>query len=402
MLLAGAQLANASQDSSGFEMTFRDSLLAGAGSAGVTSLNGLTGALTLKAGANVTITPSGSNITISASGGGGGGLSLPLSATLSTQNPVMELRNSNGADGAGIDVILGKPSGIFANPASAALQGDTDSGYGVVGITTANTYVAGVGGFSGSDKAAAVYGGHDGGGVGVQGQSVSGVGMFAYSGSNDGLYGQTHAGGFAAGVHGITDSTGIGVFGESHGATGWGVHGFNDNAASTAYAGYFSGKVYVSGTLEKPGGSFKIDHPLDPGNAYLSHSFVESPDMKNIYDGVAVLDANGSADVELPAWFEVLNRDFRYQLTAIGASQPGLFVSRRVSGNRFTIAGGAPRGEVSWQVTGIRHDPWADAHRIRVEEPKEPALRGRLLHPELYGLPPERGIGIASPAPTKR
>lgn len=46
--------------------------LGGLGS-GVSSLNSLTGPITLVAGANVTITPSGSNITIAASGGGGGG-----------------------------------------------------------------------------------------------------------------------------------------------------------------------------------------------------------------------------------------------------------------------------------------------------------------------------------------
>jgi hypothetical protein len=55
-------------------------------------------------------------------------------------------------------------------------------------------------------------------------------------------------------------------------------------------AGNFSGNVSVSGSLSKGGGSFKIDHPLDPANKYLYHSFVESPDMKNIYDGVATLD----------------------------------------------------------------------------------------------------------------
>ena len=60
--------------------------------------------------------------------------------------------------------------------------------------------------------------------------------------------------------------------------------------SSSGYAGYFNGKVNVTGTLTKAGGSFIIDHPLDPANKYLSHSFVESPDMKNIYDGIAVLD----------------------------------------------------------------------------------------------------------------
>ena len=71
VLLAGAQLANISQDSSGFEMSFRDELLGG-GAAGVTSLNGLSGAVTLAAGANVTITPSGNTLTIAATAGGSG------------------------------------------------------------------------------------------------------------------------------------------------------------------------------------------------------------------------------------------------------------------------------------------------------------------------------------------
>lgn len=45
---------------------------------GISSLNGLTGALTLVAGSNVTITPSGTTITIAASGGGGGGATTAL------------------------------------------------------------------------------------------------------------------------------------------------------------------------------------------------------------------------------------------------------------------------------------------------------------------------------------
>ena len=46
--------------------------LQGGGSAGVSSLNSLTGALTLVAGTGISITPSGSNITIAATGGGSG------------------------------------------------------------------------------------------------------------------------------------------------------------------------------------------------------------------------------------------------------------------------------------------------------------------------------------------
>jgi hypothetical protein len=40
--------------------------------------------------------------------------------------------------------------------------------------------------------------------------------------------------------------------------------------------------------------------------------------MKNLYDGVVRLDGNGEAAVELPQWFDALNQEFRYQLTAIG------------------------------------------------------------------------------------
>ena len=86
-----------------------------------------------------------------------------------------------------------------------------------------------------------------------------------------------------------------------------------------AWAGLFDGDVNVTGTLSKGAGAFRIDHPLDPENKYLSHSFVESPDMKNIYDGVAIFDGAGEAIVTLPDWFEALNEDFRYQLTPMGA-----------------------------------------------------------------------------------
>ena len=147
---------------------------------------------------------------------------------------------------------------------------------------------------------------------------------------------------------------------------------------------YVDGNLQVSGTLSKGGGSFKIDHPLDPANQYLYHSFVESPDMKNVYDGVAVLDANGEATVAMPAWFDALNRDFRYQLTPIGAAAPDLHVSAEMSGNQFSIAGGAPGLKVSWQVTGIRQDPFANAYRIPVEQDKPEGEKGTYLYPELY------------------
>jgi hypothetical protein len=143
------------------------------------------------------------------------------------------------------------------------------------------------------------------------------------------------------------------------------------NAAS------FIGNVGVVGTLTKSAGSFRIDHPLDPEGKYLSHSFVESPDMMNVYNGNVTLDAGGRATVQLPEYFEALNRDFRYQLTAVGAPGPNLYIAEGVKQNGFRIAGGRPYAHVSWQVTGVRQDAYADAHRIRVEEdkPRKESLR---------------------------
>jgi hypothetical protein len=152
------------------------------------------------------------------------------------------------------------------------------------------------------------------------------------------------------------------------------------------------GVFEVSGNLIKSAGSFKIDHPLDPANKYLSHSFVESPDMMNIYNGIAALDAQGHALVQLPDWFEALNRDFRYQLTSIGAPGPNLYISRKVQNLSFEIDGGTPGAEVSWQVTGIRQDAYANANRIPVEQDKTAAERGYYSTPEAFGQPKEKSV----------
>src|SRR6185295_9797953 len=97
---------------------------------------------------------------------------------------------------------------------------------------------------------------------------------------------------------------------------------------------------------------------LDPENKYLYHSFVESPDMKNIYDGNVVTDEHGNATVELPDYFEALNRDFRYQLTVIGTFAQAI-IAAEIRENRFKIKTNAANVKVSWQVTGIRQDAFA-------------------------------------------
>jgi hypothetical protein len=151
------------------------------------------------------------------------------------------------------------------------------------------------------------------------------------------------------------------------------------------------GNLSVGGTLSKGGGSFKIDHPLDPANKYLYHSFVESPDMMDVYNGNVVTNRRGLATIILPDYFEALNRDFRYQLTVIGQFAQAI-VRKKIDKNRFVIETSKPGVEVSWQVTGIRHDAYADAYRIPVEEQKSPKEQGRYLHPELFGATPEQAV----------
>jgi hypothetical protein len=152
--------------------------------------------------------------------------------------------------------------------------------------------------------------------------------------------------------------------------------------------------------LVKGAGSFKIDHPLDPANRYLYHSFVESPDMMNVYNGNIVTDKNGMATVVLPDYFEALNRDFRYQLTVIGQFAQAI-VGQEIMGNRFTIKTDKAGVKVSWQVTGIRHDAYADAHRIQVEEDKPLQEQGHYLHPELFGQPGSKRISYAQRLPVR-
>lgn len=140
----------------------------------------------------------------------------------------------------------------------------------------------------------------------------------------------------------------------------------------------FSGNVTINGTLSinksiaKGSGSFVIDHPLDPANKLLYHSFVESPDAKNVYTGVVTLNEMGEATVALPDYFEALNKDFRYQFFPAGEPMPGLYIKERVHDNAFTIGGGVPGGTVSWMITGIRHDPYILVHPVRVEVEKGP------------------------------
>ena len=247
--------------------------------------------------------------------------------------------------------------GSVVSPSGIAVNGAAISGTGVAGTTTSSTAYGVYGGNAGTTgNAYGVYGTTAStAGIGVRGVATS------TSGANYGVYGTTVSPS-GVGVEATSTAGGTALVAT---ATGGGSAGqFNGNVKIT-------GNLTVTGTVSKGGGSFRIDHPLDPEHKYLYHSFVESPDMMNIYNGVATLSRHGDAVVNLPDWFDALNRDFRYQLTCIGGFAP-VYIAGEVSGNQFKIGGGRPGMKVSWQVTGIRKDTFANEHRIPVEEDKEP------------------------------
>jgi len=136
-----------------------------------------------------------------------------------------------------------------------------------------------------------------------------------------------------------------------------------------------NGNVDVTGTVSAATITagvkmFTIDHPLDPENKTLHHACIESNEIMNLYSGNVVLNQNGEATIELPAWFEALNTDTRYQLTCVGGFA-NVFIKEKLSGNRFAIGGGYEGLEVSWQLTAVRHDKFALDNPLQVEKDKE-------------------------------
>lgn len=327
----------------------------------------------------------------------------------------------SGTNSAGIGMFASGDTdggtGIYATAGSYGVYGSSTSGAGTIGVSSSYYGVIGL-----STTGNGVYGSSPGG-DGVFGLAEA-VGTAGIEGMNttaggSGVKGTGLPGGYFQGVSEGPIEGGEGVFvaGGSSNNTYGGIGGiflggpsFNNSSFGGdgivavsgfpagenigVYAGDFGGDVLVEGNLSKSGGSFKIDHPIDPANKYLYHSFVESPDMMNIYNGNVTTDNNGNAEVHLPDWFEPLNRDFRYQLTVIGQFAQAM-VSREIDGSRFSIRTDKPNVKVSWQVTGIRQDAWANAHRIPVEESKPERERGFYIHPELYGAPTNKGLGWA-------
>jgi hypothetical protein len=284
---------------------------------------------------------------------------------------------------------LGVPVGVhgLAGSGGVGVAGITQDHIGVHGYNVASNNYGNVG-----TSQAGVFGNGTGVSSGVYGASVNGYGVLGESSNGVGVYGEYTASGnrgslgaAAAGAYGFgNDGWGVwgvsnnddAVRGESGGAGKSGVYGVNTLASgygvfgrnsAGGVAGGFDGNVQVWGNLNVTGTkNFAIEHPLEPGRL-LVHAAVESSEVLNTYSGNVFLDEDGEADVELPAWFDAVNTDFRYQLTAVGAASPGLHIAKEIAGNRFRIAGGPPGLKVSWEVTGVRNDPFMREHPFVAE-----------------------------------
>lgn len=230
--------------------------------------------------------------------------------------------------------------------------------------------------------------------AGVIGTSLAGSGVRGFSSTSQGILGYSQAA-TTGGAVGVGHTIGVFANAVTVGSlapptTRYGVYG-QASGATTNWAGYFNGNVNIIGSIAKGSGTFKIDHPLDPENKYLYHSFVESPDMMNIYNGNIVTDGQGYATVKLPDYFDALNKEFRYQLTVIGAFAQAI-IKDEINGNSFRIQTNEPNVKVSWQVTGVRKDKFAEAHRIVPEVEKEKENKGRYIHAAEWGQPQSKEI----------
>jgi hypothetical protein len=408
VLIAGAQLANVSQDSSGFEMTFRDELLVGSGngltsvvhdatltgdgtvasplgvntSSIVTSLNGLHGAMTLSAGSNVTITPNGSALTIAASGGGGG-LTLPFEGSASSGvGDELAAFQVTGSAGAGIS---GVSTATTTN--SPGVVG-VSNGTGVAGYGNSNTSVGvfasggGLGlqatGFTGvlgsvNSSSSTGFGVHGNGavsGTGVMGESENAIGVVGTSTNGDGVMGSSESSG--RGVFG-TSSGGYGVYGTVHGASAavagvntgnnFGVYGQSDSGTGvygTSTGGY---AIYGAGTFGSTGGKWFVEpHPTDPTKE-IRYVCLEGRESGTYFRGTSRI-VNGFATIEVP-------EDFRMVTSAKGltvvVSPVGEMASLAVlqRGLERIVVQSSRDVEFDYVVNGVRkafeeHRPIAD------------------------------------------
>ena len=324
------------------------------------------------------------------------GVSIPLRLFGKVDPPYGVLDITNLTDhGTGIEVDGGNGgNGIRASGGSDNNGGEGGTGVQASGGDSSGQEVGGNGVRAFGGRSPDAVGGTAVLAVGGDGR-LGGRGIEASGGSADSGaagVGLAAAGGNSSTGNGGTGITAMGGTGSQGGDGIFAQAGHTTNGTTSGRAAAFLGIVEIGGILSVSGTkNFKIDHPLDPENKYLLHAAIESSEVLNIYSGNVVTDDKGEASVTLPDWFEAINKDLRYQLTAVGTFARAI-VAEKVKDNRFTIRTDAPRVEVSWQVTGVRSDAAMLKHPFKSEEDKADNERGFYVTPEAFGQPKEKQI----------
>ncbi|NET58189.1 MAG: hypothetical protein F6K47_19140 [Symploca sp. SIO2E6] len=279
----------------------------------------------------------------------------------------------------------GNKYGLFGN----VIGGTTGSRYGVYGKASGG--VTQYGGFFNAVNSnngtaygvwSSVEGNENGNKYGLYGRAIGGT-----TGSRYGVYGYANA-------NGTNSKYGVRGYAGGNEGTKYAVYG-STGGSGTNYAGYFSGDVRVTGTLTKGGGSFLIDHPLEPFNKTLRHNFVESPEDLCLYRGKVKLNAEGSATVKMPDYFAALTKEEEatVNLTPIGKKPFLVSYQWSLDYTEFELFGQA-NAEVAYLVLANRDDPAIHQFRKPVEEEKGNGNfeQGKLLYPEAYSYPKEMGV----------
>ena len=358
--------------------------------------------ISLTAGSSVSIgVGTGGAGNLGGTGGTGGTTSFGSACSASGGTGGLDGYNNTGAGGSGGSGTVGSilRSGGNGGAYGAGLPGTGGGGGGAAGASANGTTGSAGVGFATSGGNGGAGGGGSGGGGGAGATTIGAAGAAGGTGTNyDASHGSGGGGGGGQGSYwspGYNAGNG-GAGGSYGGGGGGGGQGYTiDGTGGTGGSGLIvitytprlpsasrnltvndsvsvAGNVTVVANLAKGSGTFLIDHPVDPANKLLYHSFVESPDALNEYAGTAIVGADGNVTIRLPDYFEALNGNPQYFIRALDMPMPNLFLKREVKDNTFVIGGGSPGGEISWMVTGIRHDPYILANPIIPEVEKGP------------------------------
>jgi len=353
-----------------------------------------------------------------------GGIGAWAAATLGRAAPASAAVGDNLKAGSVI-TAAGQSSGVTNNSSSNPTWVVTQNGTGTAVRAVANAGTASRFTTTAAGKYAVVATNSatsPGIGAAIQANGNVNVGLQAGSDESDaivavGFYSGINAEGTGFAGNGVVatclaagQSWGVSAIGQAQGvhaianrATGenYGVYAYT-NSTTNGWAGYFENDVFIGGSVVAPAWVGQVDDPASPTTRWLQHAVVESSERVRTNSGTATLDSRGEATVQVPSRYPSLHTDHRYQLTAIGSPGPRLHVSRELDkSGTFAIGGGAAGQRVSWQLTGVRADPFARAHPLVTEQPKPSWRQGTYTHPELYGASADLGPRAVAAKPAR-